>query len=165
MDVTGVNRYMRDAKAKCIAEGASEMHYAIIANQLFHGVGSLVRAGIGREIMTMSELLHQHITSADMVVHALSRDLDRTVLITRHRPGDYRARNARQYQPVPAAGRKPRTSRRRRAAILAKNRVEVIYASNGLGLAGVVLTTLHPMGAVEDYLYVIEDAGDRYAGL
>ena len=42
MDVTGVNRYMRDAKAKCIAEGASEMHYAIIANQLFHGVGSLV---------------------------------------------------------------------------------------------------------------------------
>jgi alkylation response protein AidB-like acyl-CoA dehydrogenase len=43
MDATGVNRYMRDAKAKCIAEGASEMHYAIIANQLLHGVGSLVR--------------------------------------------------------------------------------------------------------------------------
>ena len=42
MDVTGVNRYMRDAKAKCIAEGSSEIHYAIIANQLFHGVGSLV---------------------------------------------------------------------------------------------------------------------------
>ena len=45
MDSTGVNRYMRDAKAKCIAEGASEMHYAIIANQLMHGVGSLVRPG------------------------------------------------------------------------------------------------------------------------
>ena len=43
MDATGVNRYMRDAKAKCIAEGASEMHYAIIANQLLHGVGTLVR--------------------------------------------------------------------------------------------------------------------------
>lgn len=43
MDSTGVNRYMRDAKAKCIAEGASEMHYAIIANQLFHGVPSLQR--------------------------------------------------------------------------------------------------------------------------
>ena len=42
MDSTGVNRYMRDAKAKCIAEGASEMHYAIIANQLLHGVGTLV---------------------------------------------------------------------------------------------------------------------------
>ncbi len=40
---TGVNRYMRDAKAKCIAEGASEMHYTIIANQLLHGVPSLAR--------------------------------------------------------------------------------------------------------------------------
>ncbi len=49
MDSTGVNRYMRDAKAKCIAEGASEMHYAIIANQLFHGVGSLVApSSVGR---------------------------------------------------------------------------------------------------------------------
>lgn len=43
MDSTGVNRYMRDAKAKCIAEGATEMHYAIIANQLLHGVPSLLR--------------------------------------------------------------------------------------------------------------------------
>ena len=58
---TGVNRYMRDAKAKCIAEGASEMHYAIIANQLFHGVGSSGSAGIGRELNDMSEALHQQI--------------------------------------------------------------------------------------------------------
>jgi butyryl-CoA dehydrogenase len=43
MDSTGVHRYMRDAKAKTVAEGASEMHYAIIANQLLYGVGSLVR--------------------------------------------------------------------------------------------------------------------------
>ncbi len=42
MDSTGVNRYMRDAKAKCIAEGASEMHYAIVYNQLFHGTPTLV---------------------------------------------------------------------------------------------------------------------------
>jgi alkylation response protein AidB-like acyl-CoA dehydrogenase len=43
MNSTGVNRYMRDAKAKTIAEGASEMHYAIIANQLLHGIPTLVR--------------------------------------------------------------------------------------------------------------------------
>lgn len=47
MDSTGVNRYMRDAKAKCIAEGASEMHYAIIANQLFHGRPTLVPPSMG----------------------------------------------------------------------------------------------------------------------
>ncbi|KMS51990.1 hypothetical protein V474_02775 [Novosphingobium barchaimii LL02] len=51
MDSTGVNRYMRDAKAKNIAEGASEMHYAIIANQLFTGVPSLVRpAAVVKEV-------------------------------------------------------------------------------------------------------------------
>ena len=41
MDSTGVNRYMRDARAKCVAEGASEMHYAIVANQLLHGSPTL----------------------------------------------------------------------------------------------------------------------------
>lgn len=106
----------------------------------------------------MSEaLLHQQITSADMVVHALSRDPERTVLISdageRITAGQMRDSISRFQQLVESLDPMPA-----RAAILAKNRVEVIYASNGLGLAGVVLTTLHPMGSVEDYLYVIEDA-------
>ena len=46
MDSTGVNRYMRDAKAKCIAEGASEVHYAIVANQLLYGKPTLVPSNI-----------------------------------------------------------------------------------------------------------------------
>jgi len=46
MHSTGVNRYMRDARAKCVAEGATEMHYAIIANQLLHGQPTLVPANI-----------------------------------------------------------------------------------------------------------------------
>jgi butyryl-CoA dehydrogenase len=46
MNSTGVNRYMRDARAKCVAEGATEMHYAIIANQLLHGQPTLVPANI-----------------------------------------------------------------------------------------------------------------------
>lgn len=46
MNSTGVNRYMRDAKAKCIAEGASEMHYAIVANSLLHGRPTLVPVDI-----------------------------------------------------------------------------------------------------------------------
>ena len=47
----------------------------------------------------------------------------------------------------------------KRAAILAKNRVEVVFASSALGFAEIVTTTLHPMGSLEDYLYVIDDAG------
>src|SRR5690606_28445160 len=46
----------------------------------------------------------------------------------------------------------------KRAAILAKNRVEVVFVSNALSFAEIVTTTLHPMGSVEDYLYVMEDA-------
>jgi butyryl-CoA dehydrogenase len=42
MNTTGVNRFMRDARAKCVAEGASEMHQAIIANHLLHGRATLV---------------------------------------------------------------------------------------------------------------------------
>jgi fatty-acyl-CoA synthase len=45
-----------------------------------------------------------------------------------------------------------------RAAVIAKNRVEVPAVINGLAFAGIVSTTLHPMGAIEDYLYVLEDA-------
>ena len=46
MDSTGVNRYMRDARAQCVAEGATEMHYAIIANQLLHNQPTLVPRNI-----------------------------------------------------------------------------------------------------------------------
>jgi fatty-acyl-CoA synthase len=105
----------------------------------------------------MSELMHQHITSADMTVHALSRDLDRTVLISDTgqtiTAGEMRDNISRFQQLIESLDPTPA-----RAAILAKNRLEVIYATTGLGLAGVVLTTLHPMGAIEDYLYVVEDA-------
>lgn len=46
MNSTGVNRYMRDARAKCVAEGATEMHYAIIANHLLHDQPTLVPKNI-----------------------------------------------------------------------------------------------------------------------
>lgn len=46
MNSTGVNRYMRDARAQCVAEGTSEIHYAIIANQLLHGQPTLVPSNI-----------------------------------------------------------------------------------------------------------------------
>lgn len=49
MNSTGVNRYMRDARAQCVAEGSTEIHYAIIANQLLHGQPTLVPSGIVRK--------------------------------------------------------------------------------------------------------------------
>ena len=106
----------------------------------------------------MSDSLHQPMTTADFIVHALSRDLERLVLIgvegehvSARQMRDAISRMQQLFEgldPSPA-----------RAAVLAKNRVEVLYATNALGFAGIVLTTLHPMGSIDDYLYVIEDAG------
>jgi len=106
----------------------------------------------------MDDLLHQSLTTSHLVAHALSRDLDRTVLIG----VDEETVTAREmagavsrFSQVFAALQPPA----RRAAVLAKNRIEVVYATMGLSFAGIVTTTLHPMGAVDDYLYVIDDAG------
>lgn len=105
----------------------------------------------------MTDRLRQPITTGDLVAHALSRDLDRTVLIgvdgeviTARDMRDAISRFQQLFKnldPAPA-----------RAAVLARNRVEVLYSSQGLGFAGIVTTTLHPMGSVDDYLYVIDDA-------
>ena len=50
MNSTGVNRYMRDARAKCVAEGSSEIHYAVIANQLLHNQATLVPKNIVKTV-------------------------------------------------------------------------------------------------------------------
>ncbi len=105
----------------------------------------------------MTDLLHQPITTSDLVAQSLSRDLDRTVLIgvdgTVITAGQMRDAISRFQQVFESLDPAPQ-----RAAILARNRVEVLYTSSALGFADIVATTLHPMGSLEDYLYVIEDA-------
>jgi len=104
-----------------------------------------------------NSLLNQPITTLDMIAQALSRDTDRLVVIgaggervSAQGLSDEISRYCRYFD-----GLDPRPTR---AAVLSRNRIEVLYASNGLNFAGVVSTALHPMGSVEDYLYVIEDA-------
>ena len=106
----------------------------------------------------MSGLLHQPITTLDMIAQALARDTDRLVVIgaagervTAQGLADEISRYQQYFDTLD-----PRPTR---AAVLARNRIEVLYASNGLNFAGVVSTALHPMGSIDDYLYVIEDAG------
>ena len=105
----------------------------------------------------MSSLLTHPITSLDLIAHALTRDLDRLVVIgvdgrevTAGAFADAISRHQQYFEslePTPC-----------RAAVLARNRLEVLEVANGLSFAGVVQTALHPMGSLEDYLYVIEDA-------
>jgi len=105
----------------------------------------------------MSKTLYRPILTSDFIVHALSRDLDRPVLV------------ATDGQVISARGLRDAISRLQqlfenlaprptRAAVLSRNRLEVLYATSGLSFAGIVLTTLHPMGSIDDYLYIINDA-------
>jgi fatty-acyl-CoA synthase len=102
-------------------------------------------------------ILHQPITTLDLIAQALSRDTDRLVVLgaggERVTAADLAAQISRYQQFLEALEPKPT-----RAAVLSRNRIEVLYASNALNFAGIVSTALHPMGSVDDYLYVIEDA-------
>ena len=105
----------------------------------------------------MSNSLYQPIGTLDLIAQALSRDEDRLVVLGR----DGEQVTARGLRDKISSGRQYVESldvRPKRAAMLAKNRVEVLYVSNAMSFAGVVQTALHPMGSVDDYLYVIEDA-------
>lgn len=106
----------------------------------------------------MSSAIHRPTLVGDLIAKALSHDVDRTVMI------------GSDGEVVTAAGMRDEISRLQqyfdglnprptRAAVLSRNRLEVLYATNGLSFAGIVLTSLHPMGSIDDYLYVIEDAG------
>jgi fatty-acyl-CoA synthase len=101
--------------------------------------------------------LHYLTTPSQMVAEALSYNLERpvimledgSVLTARH----IRDSISRYSQFLASLDPKPQ-----RAALLSKNRPEVPGVSNSFRFADVISTSLHPMGSVEDYLYVIETA-------
>jgi fatty-acyl-CoA synthase len=103
-------------------------------------------------------ILRQPVTTMDMISQALSRDLGRLVVTgaagEKLTAGGFAEEISRYKQYFEGLEPKPK-----RAAILARNRIEVLYVSNGLNFAEIVNTALHPMGAADDYLYVLEDAG------
>ena len=105
----------------------------------------------------MIDPLFQPVSTLDMIAQALTRDTDRVVVVgvdgAEVTAGGLADEISRYAQVIAALEPRPA-----RAAVLSRNRIEVLYASNGLTFSGVVATALHPMGAIDDYLYVIEDA-------
>lgn len=120
----------------------------------------------------MDAQLFRPVLGTDLLAHALNRDLERTVLMladgTKLTAGGLRDSVSRCQQAFEALSPRPT-----RAAMLARNRIEVPGAMSALSFAGVVATALHPMGAIEDYLYVLDDAsidlliydGDHYEAI
>ena len=101
--------------------------------------------------------LYHNSSGPDLVAHALSYDLERPVIIL----GQDDVMTARQLRDSISCYVKVFESlepRPQRAALLSKNRPEVPGVFYALSFAAIVATSLHPMGSLEDYLYVIEDA-------
>ncbi len=120
----------------------------------------------------MTPQMYRAALGSDLVVHALSRDLERTVMVlsdgTTVSAGQLRNSISSIQQALEALSPHPL-----RAAVIARNRVEVPAIMTALGFAGIVATALHPMGAIDDYLYILEDGSfdvliydeEHYAGV
>jgi fatty-acyl-CoA synthase len=104
----------------------------------------------------MTAEIYRPALGADLLVHALSRDLDRTVMVLSDgkslNAGEFRDLVSRYQQALGLLSPRPL-----RAAVIAKNRYEVPAVMTALSFASIVATALHPMGAIDDYLYILED--------
>jgi fatty-acyl-CoA synthase len=105
----------------------------------------------------MSDLLYHFPTPNSIVANALSWGRERLVAVgpdgTQMTAGVLSDRISCIAQYLESL-----TPRPVRAAVISKNRLDLLPVQMGLAFAGVVQTALHPLGAIEDFLYVIEDA-------
>jgi fatty-acyl-CoA synthase len=101
--------------------------------------------------------LYQPVLPTDLVAQALSCDPDRPVIILGDgevvTAGALRDDVSRYEQVLRSLEPRPL-----RAALLSRNRTEVPAVFYAFSFAEVVSTALHPMGSIEDWLYVLEDA-------
>jgi fatty-acyl-CoA synthase len=102
--------------------------------------------------------LHQGLFTPDMMVRALSRDLDRTVIHvvdgTTISAAAFRDATSRYCQALQSLG----LPLGARIGILSRNRPGVLYLTAACLLNQYVMVPLHPVGSLDDHVYVIEDA-------
>ena len=102
--------------------------------------------------------MHDPILMPELLATALSRFDDRVAVrlgdeVVTYR--DYREAVSRWAQAYQAVGLRPGHP----VAILARNRVEVLYNSGAISMTGCRGTPLHPLGSLDDHAYVLENAG------
>jgi len=102
--------------------------------------------------------LHGRVYAPQLMATAMNLDDDRPLLATvGQSPLSVRAvreQTSRYVQALTKLG----VSRGDKVALLSSNRLEVIHLINAVGILGALSVALHPLGAVSDYLYVLEDA-------
>jgi fatty-acyl-CoA synthase len=105
--------------------------------------------------------LHEPLFQPQLLVHALSSNLDRPLLLsdsgTIVTAGQFRDSTSQYLQAFVAIG----LLKGDRIAILSSNRPEVLYVTAACLLGQLVLVPLHPAGSLDDILHMIRDSGAR----
>jgi fatty-acyl-CoA synthase len=98
-------------------------------------------------------------SAADLMIHSLSMDLDRPV-VTFNDSGH--VINAREYRDLLSTYVQALNSlglgKGARVGLLSRNRPEVLIVNGALFFVELCAVSLHPMGAVDDFTYMIGDA-------
>ncbi|HEX4195886.1 MAG TPA: AMP-binding protein [Caulobacteraceae bacterium] len=110
--------------------------------------------------MPPSASLSASLSAGDLLLHALSFDLDRPVVTFNETgrvvtAGEYRDVISRYAQALNGLG----LAAGARVGLLSRNRPEVLFVNGALAFVDVCLVALHPMGSVDDLAYMVEDAG------
>jgi len=102
--------------------------------------------------------LHKPVYAPQLIATALNLDDERPLLATvGQAPMSVKAVREQTSRYVQALARMG-VSKGDRVALLSSNRLDVIHLINALGILGALPVALHPLGAVGDYLYVLDDA-------
>jgi fatty-acyl-CoA synthase len=99
------------------------------------------------------------LSGGDLLIHSLSYDLDRPVVLFNDTG---RVVTAREYREVISAYAKALNAlglaKGTRVGLLSRNRPEVLFANGALAFVDVCVVAMHPMGSLDDLAYMIEDA-------
>lgn len=99
------------------------------------------------------------LSGGDLLIHSLSYDLDRPVVLFND---SGRVVTAREYRDVISTYAQALKSlglpKGTRVGLLSRNRPEVLFVNGALAFTDVCVVAMHPMGSVDDLAYMIEDA-------
>jgi fatty-acyl-CoA synthase len=111
------------------------------------------------EAGTTGEMPSIAFDQTDLLIHALSSDVDRPVVTFNDTGRVVTAREFREVISRYAQALKSKGLRKgARVGLISRNRPEVLFVHGAVAFVDVCIVPLHPMGSLDDVAYMVEDA-------